>query len=135
MDSYPNLGSRFDDYDDDGDAGGGQHDTDGDAFLDFLNMLRPLHAHVVDAVDSVERDIELAVIAKPGHYTRGEVGHASVAVLLPGQQHPVVIGFYPAEDADLISGNVPGNISDEGPGLVFAEGSGSWGRTPSTRIS
>ncbi|MFI2300319.1 hypothetical protein ACH5AL_15960 [Actinacidiphila glaucinigra] len=115
------LGSRFD-FDDDSVPGTpvGEHGTeDLDGFSEFVDLIRPLRQHVERAIDNPAANIEVALVASPGGRTWREfsddVGHAMVAVMLPGERKPLTIGFYPEEGH--LFGN-PGAIVNDAEYLV-----------------
>ncbi|SNS89314.1 hypothetical protein [Actinacidiphila glaucinigra] len=115
------LGSRFD-FDDDSVPGTpvSEHGTeDLDGFSEFVDLIRPLRQHVERALDNPAANIEVALVASPGGRTWREfsddVGHAMVAVMLPGERKPLTIGFYP-EEGNLF-GN-PGAIVNDAEYLV-----------------
>ncbi|MFD8079827.1 hypothetical protein ACFV3E_45395, partial [Streptomyces sp. NPDC059718] len=115
------MRSHFD-MDDDSLPGSpvGEHGTeDLDGFSEFVDLIRPLRQHVERAFDNPAADIEVALVASPGGRTWREfsddVGHAMVAVMLPGERKPLTIGFYP-EDGNLF-GN-PGAIVNDAEYLV-----------------
>ncbi|MGI5248104.1 hypothetical protein [Actinacidiphila glaucinigra] len=115
------LGSRFD-FDDDSVPGTpvSEHGTeDLDGFSEFVDLIRPLRQHVEQAIDNPAANIEVALVASPGGRTWREfsddVGHAMVAVMLPGERKPLTIGFYPEEGH--LFGN-PGAIVNDAEYLV-----------------
>ncbi|WP_431950775.1 hypothetical protein [Actinacidiphila sp. bgisy167] len=102
------LPSRFD-MDDDSIPGSpvGAHGTeDLDGFAQFVDLFRPLRRHVEQAIDNPVADIEVALVANPGgrtwrEFADGEVGHAMVSVMLPGERKALTIGFYPGDEGKL----------------------------------
>ncbi|MEU1542583.1 hypothetical protein ABZ461_31655 [Actinacidiphila glaucinigra] len=115
------LGSRFD-FDDDSVPGTpvSEHGTeDLDGFSEFVDLIRPLRQHVERAIENPAANIEVALVASPGGRTWREfsddVGHAMVAVMLPGERKPLTIGFYPEEGH--LFGN-PGAIVNDAEYLV-----------------
>ncbi|WP_326579490.1 hypothetical protein OIE69_37960 [Actinacidiphila glaucinigra] len=110
------------DMDDDSVPGSpvGEHGTeDLDGFSEFVDLIRPLRQHVEQAIDNPAANIEVALVASPGGRTWREfsddVGHAMVAVMLPGERKPLTIGFYPEEGH--LFGN-PGAIVNDAEYLV-----------------
>ncbi|MFE0631735.1 hypothetical protein ACFW3D_32880 [Streptomyces sp. NPDC058864] len=98
----------------------GEHGTeDLDGFAKFIDLIRPLRQHVEEAIDNPAANIEVALVASPGGRTWREfsddVGHAMVAVILPGERQPLTIGFYP-EDGNLFG--KPGAIVNDAEYLV-----------------
>ncbi|MFE8950454.1 hypothetical protein ACFYOH_43190, partial [Streptomyces sp. NPDC007856] len=109
---------------DGGESGAVQPTAQRWTYQEFLERMRPLREYADNAEDRTVRDIELAIISAPGAdsplgYVRGSHGHAALAVRLPGSLHPVVLGFYPQDDAGLPL-YVPGEIREEPRSWVTA---------------
>ncbi|MFJ3756478.1 hypothetical protein [Streptomyces sp. NPDC090080] len=79
-------------------------------------LLARLRRYAEAEIDNPDADIDLVILADPGAPTwaefRTEIGHALVAVLLPGASRPVVLGFHPGDALLGISGSA-GTIEND----------------------
>ncbi|MFE4453468.1 hypothetical protein [Streptomyces sp. NPDC056796] len=95
---------------------------DSDDSRDFAALLEPLRAYAASAADRQSPDVEVVLMAYPGVpgfvdlIRTADTGHAFVAVLLPGREDPITLGFRffgELTTLALVDGTMPGGVTPE----------------------
>nr|WTC14091.1 hypothetical protein OHA15_40425 [Streptomyces anthocyanicus] len=94
----------------------------------FVKAMEPLKSYAQNATDRTSTDVEVVLVAYPGaasvadFYNSPKLGHAFLAVRIPGLDRAVTFGFGPAPDIselEIVTGTVRGEVAEVDPTAIF----------------